>query len=94
MQITSLVFSPDGQMLLSGDAEGELMLWSLGQAKRVATFHEHHAPIWALAFSHGSSSMLASGKAMRQSEWIPHGDLELDVDMSLLIDNLTLTQPF
>ena len=71
MQITSLLFSPDGQMLLSGDAEGKLILWSLKEAKRVATFHDHRAPIWALAFSHGSSSMLASGEPMHHSEWMP-----------------------
>ena len=70
LQITALAFSPDGQSLASGSEDGALMTWDLRDAKRTALTPEHTGPVWSLAYSHGASSLLASG--MQSSHCIVH----------------------
>ena len=38
-----------------------MMLWDLAAAKRSATMAEHSGSVWALAYSEGAGSILASG---------------------------------
>ena len=60
-QITALAFAPDGQTLWSGDDDGAVFAWDLGQARRLADFAAHSGPVWSLAVSHGAGALLASG---------------------------------
>lgn len=61
-QITALAFSPDGRALASADAEGALAVWDLGEARRTGGARDaHRGPAWALAYSQGAGSLLASG---------------------------------
>lgn len=62
MQITGLAFSPDGKLAASGDEDGSISVWDLGQAKRLDTGSGHSAAVWALAFSHVDGAVLASGR--------------------------------
>lgn len=62
MQITALEFSPDGNLLVTGSSDGNIMVWDIAEAKRVALLDKHRKAVWSLAFSHGSGSILASGE--------------------------------
>jgi WD40 repeat protein len=46
-----LRFSPDGQWLAMGTAQGQLHLWSRGAGRVLHSFPAHKAPLQALAFS-------------------------------------------
>ncbi|MEW6731956.1 MAG: protein kinase [Acidobacteriota bacterium] len=49
--VWSLDFSPDGQWLISGHADGSILLWSVKERQRVANFNKHAGPVRAVAFS-------------------------------------------
>ena len=61
-KICSLVVSPNGKLAASGSTDGSITLWDLGEAKALATFAGHHAPVWSLDFDR-YGSLLASGSA-------------------------------
>ncbi|MGB8702238.1 MAG: hypothetical protein WCD18_22710, partial [Thermosynechococcaceae cyanobacterium] len=56
----SVAFSPDGQLLASGDAAGQIHLWRSRDGQHIATLAEHSGWIWELAFS-PDGTILASG---------------------------------
>jgi len=56
-------FSSDGASLATADEAGVLISWDLGSARPLATTLSHAGPIWSLAYSKGSSKVLASGGA-------------------------------
>lgn len=65
-----MAFSPDGNLLASGDAKGCLSIWDLAEGKRVGSMPAHRAPLWSLSFSSGEGNMLASGTAIYvQGSW-------------------------
>lgn len=59
-----MAFSPDGNLLASGDAKGCLNIWDLAEGKRVSSMPAHRAPLWSLSFSSGEGCMLASGACL------------------------------
>lgn len=61
VQITSLVFAPDGRTLYSGDDDGVISVWDMDQAKRMHILSGHSGPVWSLAASHGTGGLIASG---------------------------------
>lgn len=62
---TSMAISPDGKQMAVGSDDGNILLWDLGSARRMATFTGHAGAVWSLMFSHGlaTSPILASGAA-------------------------------
>jgi WD40 repeat protein len=67
LQITSLALAPNGKTLASGDMEGTVMLWDLGEGKRIASLTSHKGPIWSMDFSQGDGALLATGKPLGAS---------------------------
>jgi WD40 repeat protein len=51
MVFAGIAFSPDGTLLATGDAEGELRLWEVATGKLVVNFAGHLGWVWSLAFS-------------------------------------------
>ncbi len=47
----SVVFSPCGKYLATGDADGEVRLWQVGDRKKILTLKVHSNWVWSLAFS-------------------------------------------
>src|SRR5208337_3430620 len=48
---TSVAFSPDGRLALSGSMDKTLKLWNLTTAAEVRSFSGHTGPVWTVAFS-------------------------------------------
>lgn len=57
--VVDIAFSPDGRLLASGSARGQIMLWEVATGKIVAEF-THETVVRAVAFS-PDSRLLASG---------------------------------
>jgi WD40 repeat protein len=44
-------FSPNGQQLATGDANGDILLWDVAQCKKLLTCRGHSNWVWSVAFS-------------------------------------------
>ena len=60
MVITSIAFSPDGEILVSGDDERAIKLWDVSSGKNIATLKGHRGPVFSVAFSPDGTTV-ASG---------------------------------
>ena len=60
--ILAVAFSPDGQLLATGDSNGEIRLWQVADGQPVLTFQGHTNWVWFVAWS-PDGKILASGSA-------------------------------
>ncbi len=58
--VRSLALSPDRNYLAIGNNAGEIQIFRVGDARRIAFYQAHRGPVLALAWSH-DSTLLASG---------------------------------
>lgn len=65
--VTSVAFSPNGGLLLSGSEDKTLKLWDVTKAEPVRTFQGHAGPVWSIAFSPDGTRVLSGShdKTMR-----------------------------
>jgi WD40 repeat protein len=56
----AVTFSPDGQLLATGDAHNEILLWQVADGKKLLTCKGHSGWVWSVAFSPDGKT-LASG---------------------------------
>ncbi|NOK78225.1 MAG: hypothetical protein GFH24_608346n1, partial [Chloroflexi bacterium AL-N5] len=61
-RVTHVAFSPDGQMVLSGSADGTLRLWDAASGESLRTFTSHEGRVTHVAFS-PDGQMVLSGSA-------------------------------
>jgi WD40 repeat protein len=59
-RILTVTFSPNGQILATGDTNGEISLWLVASGKKLANWQAHQDWIRSIAFS-PDSTILASG---------------------------------
>jgi WD40 repeat protein len=66
--VTSLAFSPDGDRLVTGDADGKIRLWQVANGKQLLTLQGHRSWVYSVNFSpigvdlpSASGQMLVSG---------------------------------
>jgi WD40 repeat protein/transcriptional regulator with XRE-family HTH domain len=57
--IISLAFTPDGERLATGDADGKIRLWRVADGKQLLTIQGHGSWVWCVSFS-PDGLMLAS----------------------------------
>jgi WD40 repeat protein/transcriptional regulator with XRE-family HTH domain len=58
--IISLAFTPDGERLATGDADGKIRLWQVADGKQLLTIQGHGSWVWSISFSPDGQT-LASG---------------------------------
>ena len=58
--VSSLAFSPDGETLMTGDADGQLRAWNLNDALPAAVLGGHSQPVWNTAFSHSGDRVASA----------------------------------
>lgn len=69
---TSLVFSPDGKLLVSGTSAGQLVLWDVTSGDQLLALPAHAAELTAVLFSpDGSTLYTASADGMLRAWGIP-----------------------
>ncbi len=54
-------FSPDGRLLLQGDASGKIRLWDMLSHRYTTMFQGHTGPVWALEFSPDGKTFASAG---------------------------------
>jgi WD40 repeat protein len=59
-EISSLAFSADGQMLVSGGADSSIKIWHTGALDLIDILHKHHGVVRCVAFT-PDGQMLATG---------------------------------
>ena len=58
--VLSVTFSRDGQLLATGDANGEIRLWRVITGQQLLLFQGHTNKVWSVAF-HANGTTLISG---------------------------------
>src|SRR5437763_82975 len=68
--VTSVKFSPDGNVLATADLNGEVILWRAGSWTPVRTLN-HGSEVFALAFSPDGKTLASSGEDHKIVLWNP-----------------------
>ena len=67
--ISTLAFSPDGQILCSGGEDGKIKLWSLGQQKLLTELGNTDYPITALKFNPATCTLASASTEKTIRYW-------------------------
>jgi WD40 repeat protein len=65
----SITFSPDGKLLATSDADGEIRLWQVSDGKQLFTCQEHQHWVWSVAFSPDSRSLASASEDKTIKLW-------------------------
>ncbi|XGW00747.1 MAG: NB-ARC domain-containing protein (plasmid) [Leptolyngbya sp. BL-A-14] len=60
--IISLTFTPDGERLATGDADGKIRLWRVADGKQLLTLQGHESWVWSLCFSPDGQILASSSE--------------------------------
>ncbi|MEO1132581.1 MAG: WD40 repeat domain-containing protein, partial [Cyanobacteria bacterium J06639_1] len=66
--VRSLAFSPEGQRLFIGQADGAIDIWDITRRERLHRFFAHDSEVFALAVSPDGNYLASSGREPRTSE--------------------------
>ncbi len=67
--ILTVVFSPDGELLAGGTANGEIRLWQKGDGKQWRTYTGHADWVWAIDFSPDGQTLVSGSSDQTVRLW-------------------------
>ncbi|MFO0811498.1 MAG: protein kinase [Gemmataceae bacterium] len=69
--VRCVAFSPDGQSLAAGCADGTVKIWDVATGYRTATLAGHDGGVWSIAFSPDGSRLASAGADKTVRLWDP-----------------------
>ena len=67
--ILAVVFSPDGKLLATSDADGEIRLWRVADGQLLFTCREHQHWVWSIAFSPDGQTLISGSEDQTIKLW-------------------------
>src|SRR5258708_9044783 len=67
--IYSVAFSPDGQLLAVGSANGEVGVWQVARWKQIMTLSGHLGWVWSVTFSPDGARLASGGDDGNGEPW-------------------------
>jgi WD40 repeat protein len=67
--VLSVAFSPDGKLLATSDADGEIRILNAADGKQLFSCKEHHQWVWSITFSPDSQIFASSGEDKTVRLW-------------------------
>jgi WD40 repeat protein len=68
-KVTSIAFSPDGEMLASGSDDKTIKLWDLQTGQEIVTLYGHSSYVESVAFSPDSKTLVSGGYDKTVKVW-------------------------
>jgi WD40 repeat protein len=89
--VTSVTFSPDGQLLASASWNQTVLLWNLADlAATPSDLASHSATVTSVAFSSDGQTLASGSEDGTVRLWIVHTEMLSDLVCSTVLRNLTL----
>ena len=60
--VLSLAYSPDGRMLVSGDAGGTLFVWNPTDRRMLTRLESDRGKVWGLGFTPDGKTLISAGE--------------------------------
>ena len=67
--VTTVAFSPDGSIALSGSWDGSLRLWDIKRTNELRAFNAHTRRVTSAVFGHGGQKVLSGGDDQLARLW-------------------------
>jgi len=77
--VLSVAFSPEGKLLATGDAKGEIRVWEVTTGQLIFIFKEHTNRVWSVAFSPDGTRLASASEDKTVKIW--------DISQGRLIKN-------
>ena len=78
--INTLVFTAEGDRVISGSHDGTLRIWGCGQGEMLRSWEAHAGAVWALALVPGGRLALSGGQDRMVRLWDTVGLLDRQID--------------
>lgn len=69
VRVNAIAFTPDGQSVVSGSDDGQIILWDLRTGNRLYTFSAHWTAVLAVAVSPDGALLVGGGVDQKVTQW-------------------------
>jgi WD40 repeat protein len=90
--MTCVTFSPNGELLATCDANGEIQLWQVADSRRLLTLRGHDYWLWSVEFSPDGRQLVTGGQDRTARLWdIQTGACLYTISESSVINHVTFS---
>jgi WD40 repeat protein len=87
---TTILFSPDDKLLISGHYDSTIRLWNVEQGTEIATYRGHVGSVTSLSFAGRDDLFISGGSDGQVRAWVVSPDLEDDHNPDKYPDSVKL----